>query len=83
MKKFGKLIFLIMGLGASSMAFADWIPMHLISDWQSRSWGNSAWTTCRYSTGGFSGEEIAIRVSGNSCPSMIQYNPETNQWRPY
>lgn len=27
------------------------------------------------------GEQFTIRMKGSSCPSSVESNPETNQWR--
>lgn len=75
MCKLGKLIFLAVGLGTSSLASADW---EYASNTGQSETGDFRYTRCYYKT--MMGFEFAIVIQ-RFCPISIEFDPETQQWR--
>lgn len=82
MRSLRKVTVLILGLGISVSAFADWLQAGLVG-------GNenflNDYQVCTYRINAMfssiDGEEFTIRIKGSSCPSSVEFDPETNQWR--
>ncbi|MBF0750734.1 MULTISPECIES: hypothetical protein [unclassified Pasteurella] len=75
MRKLGKLMLLVFGVVASSVALADWEYATNIGESDT---GDVFYTRCYYETlGGF---KVSIVVKG-FCPMSIEVDPERNKWR--
>lgn len=82
MRSLRKLAVLAVGLGTSVSVFAEWMEARLVS---SSGGFLSDYQECTYMINkmfsSIDGEEFTIRIKGSSCPSSVEFDPETNQWR--
>ncbi|WP_373099025.1 MULTISPECIES: hypothetical protein [Pasteurellaceae] len=75
MHKVGKLMFLAIGLGTSSMALADWDSAY----YEGQEDCQYPYCRCTYSV--YNGYRFTITIRENYCPYSIQVDLERGKWK--